>query len=637
MRFAALLLVSVVLAAVVGCRPSAQAPDLLSVVDFSPRRADVGDQLEVVGTGFPEGKLGTITFRGDLHQPGTDPTRGVSITAPLARTSQNRVSLVLSERLQARFCGAGRDAQHTTFRGDVVIAFAPLKAGAPPVTGTLRDVALDLAPPPLPADVLAERAAEAEQFLKFAGIRVEPRRPEQLLELTVVLPHSRAAKAGLQPKDVIRQVDDVDVHAVEDLVPSGRHRFATLQVARGDLKHTAVHRMDVQGFRSAPPSELALASLIIGVAAAIVLLFMAPAAGLMTWAERLVARRLRASSSGGTLSRRGFWAWLQHGLVSMFSEDLLPAGRGLLLRVVPYLLFLCTSAAFTWLALGLPLISLDLDLGILLAASTTAMVTIGLMLGGWRDAGGWSLVAGIRSALQILTFQVPALTGVVCIVIMSGSARLPDIVSSQGALPWQWHLFRNPTLLVTFLLFLATALPETSRAGTDLPEAESSSGNAGSLRHPASRCLMFFAEWGHVFVLSSFAAALFLGGWRLPGVDPSTQLSALRLQVLGAVLFQAKCWLVVFTVLWVRWVLPRVRVDQVMSVCWRFFIPLALATLVLTVLWVSGLQSPVVRSLQETLSLVMFALSVFAVGYFLRRVLVNLRSNTAQVNVNPWL
>jgi NADH-quinone oxidoreductase subunit H len=148
---------------------------------------------------------------------------------------------------------------------------------------------------------------------------------------------------------------------------------------------------------------------------------------------------------------------------------------------------------------------------------------------------------------------------------------------------------------------------------------------------------MFFAEWGHIFVLSSFAAALFLGGWRLPGVEPSAQLSTLRLQVLGAVLFQVKCWLVVFTVLWIRWVLPRVRVDQLMSVCWRFFMPLALATLVLTVLWVSGLQIPVVRSLQETLSLIVFALSMFAVGYFLRRVLVNLRSTSAQVNVNPWL
>ena len=637
MRSAALLLVSLLLAAVVGCHPSSQPPDLLSVIDFSPRRADVGDQLEVVGTGFPEGKRGTITFRGDLHRPGSDPTLGVSITAPLARTTQNRVSLVLSDPLQAQFCGSGRDAKHTTFRGDVVVAFVPLKAGAPPVTGTLHDIVLDLVGPPLPADVLAQRQAEAEQFLKFAGIQAEIRRPEERLELTVVLPHSRAAQSALQPKDVIRQVDGVDVHAFEDLVPSGRHRYAALQVARGDPQQSVMHRLDVQGFRPTPPSELALASLIVGVAVAIVLLFMAPAAGLMTWAERLVARRLRASSPGGTPSRRGFWAWVQHGLVSMFSEDLLPAGRGLLLRVVPYLLFLCTSAAFTWLALGLPLISADLDLGLLLAASTTALVTIGLMLGGWRDAGGWSLLAGIRSALQILVFQVPALTGVACVVIMSASARLTDIVMAQGALPWEWHLFRNPTLLVTFLLFLATALPETSRAGTELPEAEGGGSKVGSLSHPATRCLMFFAEWGHIFVLSSFAAALFLGGWRLPGVEPSAQLSTLRLQVLGAVLFQVKCWLVVFTVLWIRWVLPRVRVDQLMSVCWRFFMPLALATLVLTVLWVSGLQIPVVRSLQETLSLIVFALSVFAVGYFLRRVLVNLRSTSAQVNVNPWL
>ena len=111
----------------------------------------------------------------------------------------------------------------------------------------------------------------------------------------------------------------------------------------------------------------------------------------------------------------------------------------------------------------------------------------------------------------------------------------------------------------------------------------------------------------------------------------------MQYQVAGAVLFQAKCYMVVLAVLWVRWVLPRVWVDQMMSVCWRVFIPLSLATLGLTVLWVSGLQNPALRSAQGTLSIVMFALSVFVVLYFVRRVSINLGSGSAHVNVNPWL
>ena len=125
---------------------------------------------------------------------------------------------------------------------------------------------------------------------------------------------------------------------------------------------------------------------------------------------------------------------------------------------------------------------------------------------------------------------------------------------------------------------------------------------------------MFFAEWRHVFVLSSFAAALFLGGWRLPGVSVDEQQGSLHCQVAGAALFQAKCWLVVLAVLWVRWVLPRVRVDQMMGVCWRVFIPLSVATLGLTVLWVSGLHSPVLRSAQGVLNAINNTVGGFTSG-----------------------
>jgi NADH-quinone oxidoreductase subunit H len=425
--------------------------------------------------------------------------------------------------------------------------------------------------------------------------------------------------------------DGVGVRAVEDLIPSPDARHVSVQVRRAGAPAPLVRRVDVQGFSPIAPSDLTQAALFVGIAMAILLLFVAPAAGLITWGERLVVRRLRS----GNPIRRGFVARTRAKLGRALAEDPWPAGsKASLVRLLPYLLLIATSAAFAALACGVPLISEDLDLPILLTASVTSVLTVGLILGGWREAGRWSLIAGLRCALQTVLLQVPTFTGVICVVLMTGSARFADIVTKQGGLPWEWNLFRNPTLLLAFLLFLTPALPESSRASAELPEADLTSHRL-QLAHGASRCLMFFAEWSHVFVLSGFAAALFLGGWSLPAARvPSLATPAM---VAGTVLFLAKCWMVVALVTSVRWALPRLRVDQLWSLSWRAFVPLSLGTLGLTLGWLRGLRSPLLQSVQGTLSSVMFALALFVGGYFARRVLASLRSGDSHVSVNPWL
>ncbi len=641
MRAWALLIVMALLGALAGCRAADAPPNLLNVLDVAPRDVDVGDRLEVIGSGFPEGKPATLGFHGTLHRPGDKP-RDIDLEVPAQATSPNRISVMLTEELQAELCGKGDDARHTTFRGDVVAAFAPRNAGAPPVTGTVHEVVLDVTAPTLDDSVVKEREAEGQSALSFLGIHAEADTETSALRIKSLDKQGRAERAGLRPGDVLIDFDGVRVRSASDVIPSGAKRFAKVSVQRGELREPVVRQIDVQGFQHAAPSDLAVSAVLIGLAVSILLLFTGPLSRVMTWVERRVAARLKASAKGRRHGARGFFGWVLSGLSGMLGDDLLPSAVDRpVLRLVPYLIFLGASAAFTLVAFGHALVAPDLDLAIVVLSSLTALVTIGLMLGGWREGRRWSLVSGVKAALSILSYQLPALAAIACIVMTAGSTRLSDIVEAQGAAPWHWYVFASPVLLLCFALLMVTALPEANRVLLELPEADAADLAAQPVRrqttHPATRSLMFLAEWGNVFLMSGIAATLFLGGWRLPFVSPLTQHASVGYQALGALLLQAKCWSLVLFVLWIRWALPRLGVDQMLGLCWRVLVPLSVLAIVLSGAWLAGLASPVLRSVQGGVGYVLFALSVFAIGYFAFRVLSALRTSSGQMNVNPWL
>lgn len=632
MRVALTVLLSIALAVVLGgCRLDDPGPDLLAIADLSPHDVDVGDRLELIGSGFPEGKPATVVFRGELRRPGKKPVRGAKIVAKAASMSANRVALQLTEDLQVAFCGRGDAADHTTFRGDISVAFSPKVSGTEPVAGTLHNAVLDVEGPAVPRDVAAARKAEAERAQTFLGLELASDASGEL-SVKGVAPKGRAERAGVQPGDVLIDLDGTSLLAPTDLVPSGDQRFAELTLRRGRLREPLVRRIDVQGFRHRAPSDLAVSAILIGLAVGLLILFMSPTAGLLAWAERRVALRLKA-----TRSRNPGGGALRRALRAIVSDDLLPASIDKpLLRLLPYVIFVAASAAFTVLAFGRSLIAPDLDVGILLLSTITALVASGLMLGGFRRGGRWSLVDGIVGALSILSYQVPLVLGVVCVVLTAGSLRVDDVVASQGSAPWSWYAFSSPVLLLAFALVMAATLPEASRAPLELPEADGETPGVVS-SHPALRCVMFLAEWGAVFVTSGVAAALFLGGWRLPGVSWNVQQSSTSLLALGALLFQVKCWSLVLGSLALRWALPRVRIEQMAALCWRYLVPLSLVALLSTVLWLIGAHSPVLRAVQGGTGYVMFALSLLVCAWFARRVVSGLGDPHPQANVNPWL
>src|SRR2546428_11091686 len=138
----------------------------------------------------------------------------------------------------------------------------------------------------------------------------------------------------------------------------------------------------------------------------------------------------------------------------------------------------------------------------------------------------------------------------------------------------------------------------------------------------------FFAEWANVFVMSGIAAALFLGGWQIPGVTPAQQESSLALQLLGALVFQLKSWGLIFVVIWVRWTLPRVRIDQLMNMCWKYFVPVSFAAFLAACVWVVIDLPPRVAG---AIAMALFAFGCVVAVYMVYRIVYNLRTLKAGV------
>jgi NADH-quinone oxidoreductase subunit H len=634
-RLFALVLTVLGLLGWAGCVSTEAPPQLLNVLDFAPREAEVGDRLEVIGAGFPEGKTAHVVFKGALHRPGRKPIKGVEIDVDAANSTADKIDMMFTEGLEAAFCGMGDAAVHTTFKGDVIVSFPASTPGALPITGSVRGIQVDFRAPTPRRAVVQAREEEGHRALEFMGLTTaNDSPPAGGLKVTGVRPASPADNAGILADDLLTAFEGVRILSKADVNPTGTSRFAAVSIRRGTQEESK--QVSIEGFRPSAPADLLGAGLVLLVAAAIILLFMAPVAGIITWVERRVSARMQSRIGPNRAGPQGFLVWMADGIKSIMKEDIIPTESDQpLFRLAPYLVFIGVSATFCVMPFGQHLIAADLDIGILFVISVTSLVTIGLMMGGWASNNKWSMLGGIRSAAQIISYEIPGAIAIGCVVMMTGSLRVQDIIREQGGMPWEWFMFRNPITFTLFFLWFTTALAEGNRAPFDLPEAESELVAGYSTEYSGMRYLFFFfAEWANVFVMCGIASALFLGGWQIPGLTPAEQEASFALQCVGAVIFQLKSWFLIFVVIWIRWTLPRVRIDQMMNLCWKWFVPASFAAFILTGVWVVWSPLP---EIQRIIGIGMFALWMMVVIYFLARVRYNLRAANAPVHLNPFL
>lgn len=502
-----------------------QAPvELLQVDAVLPAEAQFGDSVQILGDGFGLGSPATVTWRGDVYRAGRA-TESVEFSFRARTESQRELSLTLPREAERAFCGDPEQASHATFRGDVEVAIAAHAPGAPPATGSLHGVVVELYPAVKTRGSEHRASERGRDVLGFLGLELGATRRAGL-EVIRVAPGSRALAADLRPGDRLVRAGGLTVLEPNDLVPDAS-RVLELGLVRGDLDLEA--RVDVDGFSPRPPRALGWAALPILVAALWFLVALSPLPRWIgwvgqNWIDQRRARRRALSRELPSGARPPEWP-----------------------RVIE--LFGGASGLLVWLgvasAMSAPLLRrtpLDVTRGLLVTLTVSAALLIAFAFAAGDPAPArWSLRRAAIAALQQWLCLLPAGVALLAAGFASG-IDLDDVVHAQGAWPWQWNAMRDPGQFVACAALLLCAVPRPGKPIWRLAHA----------RPPRLSWRSDGDGWFDRLYLSStcaLAATVFLGGDALPlALAGSSSLSAL----LAAAMLVSKYTLLVLGVSFVR-------------------------------------------------------------------------------------
>jgi NADH-quinone oxidoreductase subunit H len=301
-------------------------------------------------------------------------------------------------------------------------------------------------------------------------------------------------------------------------------------------------------------------------------------------------------------------------------EDIVPASaQRRLFLLAPWIIFLSIFGAFSVVPLssGIWLQGSQTEMGVMLFMGIVSLDTLGILLAGWTSNNKYSLLGAIRSAAQLVSFEIPLGLTILCVVMVSGSLNLQDIAAQQGIFSQEvqylfgikslgievqeiggilaWNVVRMPFFVLLFIIYFIASLAEANRAPFDIPEAESELVGGFHTEYAGMRwALLFLSEYGMMLLVSLLGVILFWGAW----YSPLPNVASLRLAdwtngtpgtiqatVLGFFWIIIKTYILIALQMWIRWTLPRVRVDQFMYLCWKIMIPFALVFVAISGLW----------------------------------------------------
>jgi NADH-quinone oxidoreductase subunit H len=290
----------------------------------------------------------------------------------------------------------------------------------------------------------------------------------------------------------------------------------------------------------------------------------------LIWVERKLIARIQDRFGPNRVGPFGMFQTLADVLKLLTKELITPADADRVpYNIAPLLAVMSVVGIWAVVPFAPSLFGSDINVGVLYILAVSSAGTLGTMLAGMSSNNKYALLGAFRTVAQMLSYTVPLSLTLLVPVILAGSMGVVAITEQQSSL---WYVVIAP---FAALLFFISSIAEVGRAPFDLLEAESEIVAGFHIEYSGMRFAMFFvAEFLHAFTISALTATLFLGGWQGPGAE--------QFPLLGLVYFMLKTSLVYFVVIWVRGTLPRIRIDQMNALNWKFFTPLALTSLIFT-------------------------------------------------------
>jgi NADH-quinone oxidoreductase subunit H len=312
---------------------------------------------------------------------------------------------------------------------------------------------------------------------------------------------------------------------------------------------------------------------------------------LSVWLERKVAGHIQCRYGPMYVGWHGWLQPLADGVKLLLKEDMVPLGADRpLFMLAPALVLGSLFAGMAALPLAPAVYFADVELGVFFIIAMLSMSTIGVVMAGWASSSKWSLYGAMREAAQVVAYEIPLGISLLVPLIVVGTFNLIDASATQaGWFGMKWALFQNPFVIPASLLFFVAALAETKRAPFDLPEAESELVAGFMTEYSGIRWSFFFMEeYAAMFLMSVVGAIFFFGGFESPFTHMAREsfgADSIGYNLVAHLTLFGKGMAGVLLMMWVRWTLPRARIDQVMTMGYKYLTPLALVCVLGAGVW----------------------------------------------------
>ena len=307
-----------------------------------------------------------------------------------------------------------------------------------------------------------------------------------------------------------------------------------------------------------------------------IIAFAALNAAYLVWLERKVAAHTQLRVGPKEVGPFGLLQPMVDGIKLMTKQLIVPDGVDpILFRIAPVLVMIPAITSFVTIPYSDSIVPRNLDIGLLVVFAFASVNILGLLLGAWGSRNKYAMFSAARIVSQNVAYEIPMLVTVVTMIMVTGSMNLHTIATQQQGGFWHWNIFNfaaSPLMPVAFLIFFICMLAETNRAPFDLAETESELVAGVFTEYPGMGFGVFFmAEYANIVIGASLVTILFLGGWSCPfGLFP------------GLHWFLLKLYLLIFTVIWIRWTFPRTTFYGLLNLSWKILIPVSFVNLILT-------------------------------------------------------